>query len=59
MASNNNGFLGSVIVPVCNEEKKLPQLLGILTADDRFEIIVVCNGCQDHSVAIANAMERK
>ena len=56
---SNNTFLGSVIVPVYNEEKKLPDLLDTLTADTRFEIIIVCNGCKDRSVEIAQQYEDK
>jgi glycosyltransferase involved in cell wall biosynthesis len=47
----------SIIVPIKNEERRLPQLLSALEAldypRDRFEIIVADNGSTDRTVAIA------
>jgi len=45
----------SVIIPVLDEERALPVLLGCLRGDSRVESLVVDGGSRDRSVAIAEA----
>jgi biofilm PGA synthesis N-glycosyltransferase PgaC len=50
----------SVVIPARNEEKRLKATLSIYYSffcqnlDEDFEIIVVCNGCEDNTVQIAS-----
>ncbi|MFE4588620.1 glycosyltransferase family 2 protein [Streptomyces laurentii] len=48
----------SIVIPAHNEERTLGRLLATLlrgTAEDEFDILVVCNGCTDGTVAVAAA----
>jgi hypothetical protein len=57
------GMVASVVVPVRDEAKSMPRLLGSLVRQrtpsgvpvrpDRFEVILLCNGCRDGSAAVA------
>ncbi|HEY8790473.1 MAG TPA: glycosyltransferase family 2 protein [Actinopolymorphaceae bacterium] len=45
----------SVIIPAHNEARSIGRLLDQLTAgvESRFEILVMCNGCTDHTAGVA------
>ncbi|BAU81579.1 glycosyl transferase [Streptomyces laurentii] len=48
----------SIVIPAHNEERTLGRLLATLlrgTAEDEFDILVVCNGCTDGTAAVAAA----
>ena len=49
----------SVVVPVCDEARVLPQTVPALLAaigDDRAELVFVCNGCTDDSAALVRRL---
>ncbi|MEU7024833.1 glycosyltransferase family 2 protein [Streptomyces sp. NPDC046203] len=48
----------SIVIPAHNEERTLGRLLaGLLhgTAEDEFDVLVVCNGCTDATASVAAA----
>lgn len=54
MTGHGGAPLLSVVIPAHDEARVLPRLLAQL-ADDRLEIVVVANGCQDATAEIARA----
>jgi glycosyltransferase involved in cell wall biosynthesis len=53
--------IASIIIPAYNEEKRISSLLseiGERRKEEFFEIIVVCNGCTDHTFNIANSFQK-
>ena len=54
--TNHSESLGTIVIPAHNEAAVLARTLsslGALVETTRIDIIVVCNGCTDHSAAIA------
>ena len=62
-SSSNEGLLvGSVVIPAYNEGSNIVRLLERLTcagAENRLEILVVCNGCSDNTYELAKAFSDK
>jgi len=54
----STGLLGSVVIPAHNEEAVIERCLDALFADvdpPTLDVVVVCNGCQDRTAALARA----
>lgn len=50
----------SVVIPAHNEERAIARTLESLLADaanDEFEVVVVANGCDDHTAAVASKFD--
>lgn len=50
----------SVVIPTHNEQGRIARTLRTLLRDaaaDEFEIVVVCNGCTDHSAEVARTVD--
>lgn len=51
----------SIIIPACNEEKYIEETLKSIKSQDYkdYEIVVVCNGCNDRTGKVANKYTKK
>ncbi len=57
----SSATIASLVIPAHNEESVIGRCLAKLLADARpgeLEVIVVCNGCQDRTAAVARSFSR-
>jgi glycosyltransferase involved in cell wall biosynthesis len=52
--------MASIVIPAHNEERQIGRCLGAILAEaepDEFDVVVVCNGCDDRTTEIARGFE--